>query len=72
MITLKLSYTEIQVLYQVHANRIILDKGPYYDLLREHAADFSIFFSVRRNPFYEPGEPVTLLINRAYQFFLNQ
>lgn len=47
---LRLTYQEITDLYDAHAGKRIPFVGPHYDLLREHAADFVIFFAkmVRR------------------------
>lgn len=44
MITLKLTNKQLEILHRVHLDRVILEKGPYYDLLREHCYDFADFF----------------------------
>lgn len=40
----KLTFKEVVLLHDAHLNKEFPGSGPYYELLREHAADFVAFF----------------------------
>lgn len=44
MKTVKLSFTQLVLLHDAHANKVQLGTGPYYELLQEHCADFCLLF----------------------------
>lgn len=43
-VKVKLMFKDIVILHKAHAAKDQPGTGPYYDLLREHAADFALFF----------------------------